>query len=195
MCFSNDPIELAKFRARKSPITVWKRGDLDEKTGRVYTEWDGDQDRVWWVKGKVTKPTRIRQPLKGRASCTSGLYFYTKLSAVPSNSYVPRELIKARVNPQDIIAVSSDDGRQTVCCVAAKVIDAPNPCQRKRRLKWLTAKITGAKVETKHRKETIQQWLAEQEDKAECLERMIAEAEDLGPKRKKKGSKRASKSR
>lgn len=197
MCFQNDISGLNEYRAKKRAITVWKYGLADEKTGRVSTHWDGDQDRVWWIKGTVVKPTRIRSPLGRRSICSVGLYFHTRKIDVPlrtGGSFRVRKLITARVKPEDIIAVSDTafNGGRQICCVAAKVIDAPDPDQRTMRLKWLNQHITKAREERREREATGKFWLEEQAEKTECLQRMIAEANGL--RTALKGSKRASKS-
>lgn len=138
MCFTNEPDRLAKLRAKKAAITVWKFVQTDCKTGLCFSQYDGPHDRVWWKKGTVVHPHRIRPPIKGHSDAGSGLYFY--------NYPLPRyyeDVIKARVQPEDIIGVNCDGSQ--VCAVAAFVLTAPNPDPTKMRVRYLNEQIREAK--------------------------------------------------
>ena len=147
MCFANEPDRLAKLRAKKTAITVWKVGQKDHKTGLCYSEYFGKHDRVWWKKGTVVHPHKIRPPIKGRSAAGAGLYFYTDSKHVPiyrgRSRDSDRPVIKARVQPEDIIGVGHDGSQ--VCVVAAFVLVAPNPDQTKMRVKNHNKKIQEAR--------------------------------------------------
>lgn len=200
MCFTNDIDKLNEYRAKKRAITAWKSGSIDEKTGRVITSYHSlpgkvVEDDVCWIKGQVAVPHEIRKPLGKGDSCSAGLYFCIRQKSVSLDTYGPRKkaLIKARVNPKDIIAVSFDE--RQICCVAAKVIEAPNPDQRVMRLKWVNKAITEAREEKRERENSKRLWLEEQEqeEKEEILQQMVAEAHGL--REALKGRKRANRPR
>ncbi len=181
MCFTNNPDQLARFRKLKNSIKLWKKGQVDEKTGLVTTSYDdgaGD-NRVVWKQGTIVKPHRIRKPLKECTECTAGLYFHTSPDC-DDIDYRSGYMVIARVKPQDIIAVS-DDGK-TVCCVAAKVIKAPNPNQRQMRIKFLKESIFEAKNNITFREQETKRIEAEREDYEEGLQRLKDELKDLATK-------------
>ena len=178
MCFENNINELNKARSQRKSITVWKNTDLDEKTGLAVSHYNHKQnDKVWWKKGTVVKPHKIRQPLKNGEKASAGLYFYTSKGRAWGEPTV-----KASVKPKDIIAVQRDG--ETICAVAATVIDAPNPDPRRQHIKWLNEKIREAKdkIEANDRRNKV--WMEERDDNIEALEAMLAETKQL------KGSKR-----
>lgn len=126
MCFSNCGKSLERIRKRKRPLVVWKR---------VQRNWSGlcwtgyGTARVEWERGRVVVPNRVWGPLEDRQSCTEGLYFYTgKAPKSRKNGSVwgggrTEVLVRARVAPKDVIAVSWDG--ETICCVGATVTMAP----------------------------------------------------------------------
>lgn len=177
MCFQNDKRNLDQFRKGKRAITVWKTGNIDDKTGLVITGCRG-QSAVW-KKGEVVRPHEIRKPLRDGAYCSAGLYFYT--TTLPKGKrYQHESVVVARVNPQDIIAVS-DYG--IICCVAAKVTRAPNPDPKLMRIKCLKKGVREATAMLYQRAQSLKQWEEQQEDKEEILQNMRDELEKLQPKK------------
>lgn len=192
MCFENNKRNLDRLRKGKRAITVWKTGDLDEKTGLVNT---GCSDElVVWKKGEVVRPHKILKPLRHGAYCSAGLYFYT--TTPPKGESYQREsviffpsadspalVVVARVNPQDIIAVSFD--AEMICCIAAGVIRAPGADPKLMRIKLLKKTIRGATGTLDERAKTLKQWEEEREDKEEALQNMRNELKELQPKKSK----------
>lgn len=180
MSFTNVKSQLDRFRDRKQPFTVWKTGQVDQKTGLVTTCFRRIafplKTQVWWVKGQVVRPHKIRKPLRDGHQCSAGLYFYTTRELALRRLGDVHNLIEATVKPEDIIAVSCSGG--TICCVAATVIKAPDP--RLARMAWLEGKIQRAKENIRVREEEAQRWLEEQrEDQKECLQQMVEEFKSL----------------
>jgi len=161
MCFHNDAEKLKKFRSRKRAITVWKKGNPDEHTGLVITSRGGK--KVVWELGKIAVPDKIHKPLSHQRICTHGLYFHTSKPDSYNYSY-GLALIEAKVYPKDIIAVSNnsyDTDEEMICCVKAKVTKAPNPDQRKMRIKYLKVCLVAAKARVSERRIQVKQWQAE----------------------------------
>jgi hypothetical protein len=169
MCFENNIDQLNKFRSRKRPITVWKTASVDRTTGRAYTQYNSPRDRVWWTKGATVHPHRILGPRKAKQTCSSGLYFNLKR---PSGT---RTVIKAKVKPKDIIGVNA--WGQTICAVAALVVEAPNPDDM--RLEFLKDRMKSAQEQRRAREQDMARYLATQEDNEEALQQMLAEAAKL----------------
>jgi hypothetical protein len=181
MCFFNNEKQLAKVRALKKPITVWKKGRIDDKTGRVTTSNPQDHSpnkkRIVWIPKTVVKPDKIRKPLGHNKECSSGLYFYTSKFMIGAIRNTYKGLVKAQVDPKDVIAVS-DDG-YTICSVAATVIDAPNPDQRLWRLDYLKKTITYAQQKMKRDREVIQSIEIRHIEEEEAYAQMLDEVKEL----------------
>lgn len=183
MCFSNDIAQLRNFRKKKRAIAVWKTGRVDEKTGLIVTSYSFDgKDKVVWKLGTVVCPHKIRRPLASESICSAGLYFFP--GEPPERMRGDERLIIAKVKPKDIIAV--DTCGQTICCVAAKVIEAVNPDQRVRKIEFLTRKIKDAKnsisstdQQMKEWREEIDDWQETREDQLEGLQNMQDELKKL----------------
>ena len=172
MCFANSIDNLTKFRDKKKSVIVWKLANLNRKTG-LATTWWSDRDQVVWLKKTTVVPHKIRKPLRDNQSCGPGLYFYTKCPSPRS----PRRILKARVKPEDIIAVNFDASQ--LCCVAAFVLDAPDPDQTEMRIKYLNEEIRNARDEFKQQKDQIAAWEAIEPERREALQQMLDEAKEL----------------
>lgn len=171
MSFSNHLEKLNEFRAGKA-IIVWKRGNLDEKTGRLYTRSPFSSERIWWLKGKIVVPDKIMTPRKEGKSAENGLYFDTQKPDELA-SFDDEDLIKARVQPKDIIAANFDG--TTICAVAAKIIDAPNPNQKWQRIEYLKKQLAGSGVIIQQRDLKSQEWAEEREDYLEAQQQIADE--------------------
>lgn len=180
MCFPNSIDFLNKFRNSKKSFVVWKAAWVDSKTGLATSSYSGDRDLVVWSKKTIVVPSKIRRPLRDKQSCSSGLYFYTSKKSLLIRSFgrMQKVAIKARVKPEDIIAV--DYNGSTICCVAAFVLDAPNPDQAKMRIKYLNECIKDAKHVFKRRRDQAKEWEAERPEKEEALQQMLDEVKELG---------------
>lgn len=177
MCFTNSFGNLTELRKSKRKFfTVWKICHIDGETGLASTCYRGDIDRVWWKKGKTVVPHEIRKPLGNGDSCEAGLYFYISEDHLP----VPMSTevaIKAKVKPEDIIAVNFDATK--LCCVAAHVLQAPNPDQTEMRLKFLRAAVVDARVTFKQRRDQIAAWEEDEPEEKEALQNMLDEMKEL----------------
>lgn len=169
MCFINCKKQLDRFRARKRAITAWKNGDIDCATGIVVTEGDGGdpKKRTEWRKGEEIQPHRIRQPLRDGHRPGAGLYFNTRKNC--ANCFGDA-VVKAKIQPEDIIAV--DECGETICCVKATVVDAPNPDQRLMRIKYLRKIMhssADACKELQLKQNKLKQKQDEQQEVMECM--------------------------
>lgn len=133
MCFINHKGKLNELRGRKRPVSVWKTGSVDQKTGWVETQYrDFDVlHHVVWIPGQTVRPHKIREPLQNGHRCSAGLYFHT----TTRDMRYCKGLVLATVEPKDIIGVSCDG--QQLCCIAAKVTKTPNVDSRAIRMKFL----------------------------------------------------------
>ncbi len=182
MCFYNKAELLAEFRKRKEPITLWKRGKIDNKTGTLYTSFGGKKDnRVEWLPGTTVKPHEICKALKDLEQAKAGLYFNTKqqirhtLTCV--NGIKVNRIITAQVHPKNIIGVNYDG---TVnCCTKATVIAAPEANLVKWQAAGLKIFIKQAKDEIRSKEEATKKWEEERDEHMECLEQMEKQLAEL----------------
>lgn len=190
MCFKNNMHNLNAYRNRKRSVTVWKKASLDSKTGLAITHYNIYEKKpievvVWWKKGTTVYPHKILEPFTCNRTAGAGLYFYTsRTNDALSHFFFGQLLIKATVKPQDIIAVNCDSS--VICCVAAKVLDAPDPDPMEMRLKFLSQRIRYARNELKEHNEQIKEHNEQIEvwdrGKKEALQQMLDEVKKLEEK-------------
>jgi len=184
MCFDNDADQLAVLRNQNHPITVWKRGTVNSRTGFLETSFG--TRKIEWRQGATVKPHQIRKPLKHMQHASAGLYFYTTKEPAADVHDSWRNfrhigktsvsiIILAEVDPKDVIAANYNG--MTICCTKAKVIKALNPDDS--RIPRLTCLVKQADQTIKGKdrsvikmQKEITQWKKEREEYVECLEQM-----------------------
>lgn len=184
MCIRNEINFLNELRRRKRPIIVWKYVLLDAKTGLAQSQRRHDGvDQVVWKKGTIVTPIpkrRLKIVRPGRDS-GAGLYFYLSKDSIPSFIGLndpSHPVIKASVRPEDIIAASAAYTPQLVAR-AAKVLEAPNPDPIQQRIKWLREKLQKANDQLKVRRDTMKEWLDEEEMLLESKRHIEDEIKEL----------------
>ncbi len=184
MCFENNAHQLAVLRNQKRPISVWKRGAVNPKTGVLYSSFG--RHKTEWRQGTTVQPHLIRKPLRHNQEATAGLYFYTTKEPAADVHDSWRNfghigktsvsiIILARVDPEDIIAANYNG--MAICCTKAKVIRALNPDDSRIPRLISLAKRADQIIKEKDQsvikmQKEIKKWEEEREEYVECLEQM-----------------------